>query len=90
MPQAIVDPDEIERFTRVLKKFNSELIENSRRVNGQFKRLGDTWRDQEHRKFAQEFERTLRQIEQFVRVSEEQIPYLERKVRKAREYLGQR
>src|SRR5256885_479051 len=50
----------LERFARNLKEFNKQLRESMSRLQGQFARLGDTWRDQEHQKFAQEFEQTMR------------------------------
>lgn len=35
------------------------------RLNAQFRQLGDTWRDQEHQKYGQEFEQTMRVLAQF-------------------------
>ncbi len=90
MPQAIADPNDLERFARELKRFNSQLQENMRRLQAQFNRLGETWRDQEHQKFAREFEQTMRVLLQFQRASEQQIPLLLRKAQKLREYLNQR
>ena len=54
MPQAIVDPKDVERFARELKQFNNETRNRMKRLQGQFGRLGETWRDQENKKFAQE------------------------------------
>lgn len=88
--QAIVNPEELERFARELKQFNSHLRENSKRLNGHFKQLEQTWRDQEHQKFAREFEQTMRVIQRFIQMSDVHIPFLLRKAQKAREYLQQR
>ena len=60
------------------------------RLQGQFSRLGDTWRDQEHQKFAQEFEQTMRVIHRFIQVSDQHIPFLLRKAQRVRDYLQQR
>jgi hypothetical protein len=60
------------------------------RLQGQFANLGETWRDQEHQKFAQEFEQTMRVLHQFTRSADQQIPFLLRKAQRLREYLGQR
>ncbi len=90
MPKAIADPDDLERFARELKQFNSRLQDSMRRLQAQFNRLGETWRDQEHQKFAREFEQTMRALYQFQRASEQQIPLLLRKAQKLREYLNQR
>lgn len=88
--QAIASPDELERFARELKQFNGQLGESMARLQSQFVRLGDTWRDQEQLKFGQEFEQTMRVLQQFIRSSEVQTPFLLRKAQRLREYLGQR
>ncbi len=89
-PQAIASPEELERFARDLKQFNMLLKESTTRLHAQFRQLGDTWRDQEHQKYGQEFEQTMRVLHQFMRASEEQIPFLLRKAQRLREYLAQR
>ena len=90
VPKAIADPEALERFARELKQFNDQLENNMRRLKSQFNRLGETWRDQEHQKFAREFEQTMRVLLQFQRASEQHIPLLMKKAQKLREYLNQR
>ena len=90
MSQAIANPEELERFARDLKQFNGQLKENMTRLNGEFRQLGDTWRDQEHHKYGQEIEQTKRVLAQFMPSSDEQIPFLLRKASRLREYLSQR
>lgn len=90
MSKVIATPEDLERFAAELKRFNSQLAESMSRLDGQFARLGDTWRDQEHQKFAQEFEQTMRVLHQFMRASEQHIPRLLRKAQRLREYLTQR
>jgi uncharacterized protein YukE len=90
MAQVVATPEEIERFAHQLKQFNADLHSHLAILQGQFHRLGDTWRDQEHARFAQEFEQTVRVLDQFRRASEQQIPFLQRKAQRLREYLGQR
>jgi uncharacterized protein YukE len=90
MAQAIASPEELEKFARDLKQFNGQLTESMSRLQAQFGRLGDTWRDQEHARYAQEFEQTLRILHQFSRSSEQQIPVLLRKAQVLRQYLNQR
>ncbi len=88
--QAIVNPDELERFARELKQYNDYLRESTKRLHGRFRQLGDTWRDQEHRKFATEFERTRRQVDLFLKASDPYVPFLQRKAARVRDYLRQR
>lgn len=89
-PQAVADPEDLERFARELKQFNGQLRDSMSRLQGQFGRLGDTWRDQEHQKFAQEFEQTMRVLNRFMQSSDQQIPFLLRKAQRLRAYLNQR
>jgi len=90
MSQAIANPEELERFARDLKQFNGQLKESMTRLNAQFRLLGDTWRDQEHQKYGQEFEQTMRVLAQFMRASDDHIPFLLRKASRLRDYLSQR
>ena len=90
MPQAIVNPDELEGFAHNLKQFNEQLRQNAARLNGQFKNLGATWQDQENQKFAHEYQQTMKVIERFLQISDEHIPFLQRKAQRARDYLSQR
>ncbi|MBM3127943.1 MAG: hypothetical protein FJ009_04815 [Chloroflexi bacterium] len=90
MPQAIASPDDLERFARELKQFNTQLRDSVARLNGQFANLGDTWRDQEHQKFAQEYEQTMRVLARFNQIADQQIPFLMKKAQRIRDYLTQR
>lgn len=90
MSQAIVDPEELRRFANNLKRFNSELQAQMQMLHGQFQSLGETWRDKEHQRFGEEFERTMRSIAGFVEAVEEHVPFLLRKADRIEEYLRQR
>jgi hypothetical protein len=89
-PQAVADPEHLERFARDLGAFTSRLKDDLSRLQGGFASLGGTWRDQEHQKFAREFEQTARVLRQFIQSADEQIPFLLRKAQRIREYLDQR
>jgi uncharacterized protein YukE len=88
-PRAIADPEALERFARELKASAEGLNEISSRLTVEFMRLGETWQDQEHRKFAREFEVTMSRVKEFIKASEQYIPLLIRKARHLRDYLGQ-
>jgi len=88
--QAIASPEELERFAHQLKQFNAQLNSSMKRLNAQFNKLGETWRDREHQKFASEYQETMHALRKFQRASEVQIPFLQRKARRLREYLSQR
>ena len=90
MPQAIVDPEELRHFAANLKKFNADVQERLTSLAGQLTALGRTWRDQEHKKFTEEFEQHMRVIAHFNEVTREYIPYLVRKAEAIEQYLQQR
>ena len=79
MAKAIVDPDHLKRFAANLHHFTGDLCEQSQALNRQFMRLGDTWRDQEQAKFAEEFLQMLASLERFAAAAEAQVPALQRK-----------
>jgi uncharacterized protein YukE len=90
MPQAIMDPEQVRRFADELKRFNSDLQDRLVSLQARFSALGDTWQDQEHSKFAEEFKQTVKALKKFVEVSNQHTPYLLRKAQRIEEYLNQR
>ena len=88
MRQAIVSPEELRKFASDLKRFNDALKENFGQLHGRFKQLGETWRDQEHKKFEKDFDQTGRAIKLFLAASDEYVPFLIRKALAAEEYLN--
>ena len=90
MAKAVADPEELRRFAQLLKAFNANMAQAMQQVQGNANALGQTWRDQEHIKFQQEFEQTMRQLQRFIEASEEQVPLLLRKAERLEAYLRQR
>ena len=90
MAKAIVDPEELRRFALDLKRFNNELNTQISSLHGRFVGLGQTWRDQEHEKFSEEFEQTMKVLSRFIDSSNQHIPYLMRKAERIEENLQQR
>lgn len=88
--QVFVNPDDIRDFARALRDFNRELADATASLHARFIKLGDTWRDQEHDKFAQEFDALVRTLRHFHRSSEDQIPTLIKKADWIDGYLGHR
>ncbi len=89
MPQAIVDPEELRHFARSLKKFNTELQERIGALQAQMAALAKTWRDQEHKKFMEQFEQHLKVLARFIEINDQHIPYLLRKAEYIDQYLQQ-
>lgn len=90
MTQAIVNPDELRAFAHKLKQFNSVLTDQASMLANQLDGLNASWRDQENRKFCEEFQEHLRLLAQFVEANNRHIPYLLRKAERIDEYLQQR
>jgi uncharacterized protein YukE len=90
MAQAIMDPEEVRRFAKELKRFNDDIQTRASSLQARFAALGATWQDQEHEKFAEEFLTTMKVIRKFMEISEKHTPYLMRKAQRIEEYLDQR
>ena len=90
MSQAIVDPAELRRFAQQLNQFNVELEERLSTLASQLHNLNNTWRDQEHQKFAEEFENHLKLIARSIEASNEYAPFLLRKAERIEDYLQQK
>ena len=89
MAQAIMDPEEVRRFAQELKKFNSDLQNGMAALQARFGALSDTWQDQEHAKFAEEFKQTMKALKKFIEGSNAHTPFLLRKAQRIEEYLNQ-
>jgi uncharacterized protein YukE len=90
MPQANVEPGELRRFATNLKRFNDDLMGQMTTLHGQLVGLGQSWRDKEHDKFAEEFEDTMKVVARFIEAANQHVPFLMRKAQRAEEYLQQR
>ena len=85
-----MDPEEVRRFAKELKRFNDDVHVRATALQARFNALSATWQDQEHEKFAEEFVSTMKVLRKFTEVSETQTPFLLRKAQRIEEYLGQR
>ncbi len=90
MAKAIIDPEEVRRFAQDLKRFNGDLHDKLNSLSGRLQTLNQSWRDQESRKFNEEFEQTVKVLRRFMTVSDRHIPFLLRKAERIDDYLQQR
>lgn len=86
----MMDPEEVRRFAKELKRFNDDLQSRAGNLQARFSALGATWQDDEHQKFAEEFITTMKAMKRFLEVSEKHTPFLLRKAQRIEEYLSQR
>ena len=89
MAQAIMDPEKVRRFAEELQRFNSDLENRMILLQARFGALADTWQDQEHEKFADEFRQAMKALKKFIDMSKDHTPYLLRKAQRIEEYLNQ-
>ena len=90
MAKAIADPEENRRFAHDLKRFNDDLTHQLQVMRSRMSSLSQSWRDQEQRKFEEEFDHTVKAMDRFAKLAAEQIPFLLRKAQRIEEYLQQR
>ncbi len=90
MSQAIVDPAELRRFAHQLKQFNAELEDRMTLLAGQLHALSATWRDQEQKKFTEEFDQHLKLIKRSIEATSQYAPFLIRKADRIEDYLQQK
>ncbi|MDB6059197.1 MAG: WXG-repeat protein [Verrucomicrobiales bacterium] len=89
MAQAVMDPEQVRRFAEELKRFNADLQTRMSALQARFGQLSDSWQDQEHLKFAEEFKQTMKTLNKFMELSNQHGPYLLRKAQRIEEYLNQ-
>jgi uncharacterized protein YukE len=89
MPQVVIEPEEVRRFAEELHRFNQDTQNRLSSLQARFSALGDSWQDQEHAKFSEEFRQTLKALKKFFELSERHVPYLLRKAQRVEEYLKQ-
>ncbi|MEP0842025.1 MAG: hypothetical protein HRF43_04860, partial [Phycisphaerae bacterium] len=59
-------------------------------LNARLRGLESTWRDQEHHKFIEAFEQTMKTLANFLEASHAHVSFLGKKATAAEEYLKQR
>jgi WXG100 family type VII secretion target len=88
MNQAVVDPEQLRQFAGHLHRFSEEMKQRSSALASQMNQLEQTWRDEQQRKFAEEFTTQMRQMTRLIQSTEQHIPYLLRKAEQIDAYLG--
>lgn len=90
MAKAHVDPAELRRFARDLARFSGDLQALISGLHGRMRGLERTWRDQEQRKFAEEFEQTMKALARFIESTERHVAFLQKRAGHIEDYLQQR
>ncbi|HCF95831.1 MAG: WXG100 family type VII secretion target [Verrucomicrobiota bacterium] len=90
MAKAIMDPEDVRNFANELGRIHDELQQNLTNLQAKFSALGETWEDQEHEKFAEEFRAGVKGLKRFLEFAGKQVPFLLRKAQRIEDYLKQR
>ncbi len=90
MAKAHVDPAELRRFARDLARFSNDLQALMSGLHAKLRGLERTWRDQEQRKFTEEFEQTMKTLARFVESTEQHVAFLQKRAGHIEDYLQQR
>lgn len=78
MSQVHVDPEKLRSFAQQLKRFAQQTKTTQMSIAQQLQRLGGTWRDQEHKRFVEQFQRTSQLLQSFAAEAEKLTPVLEK------------
>ena len=87
MAQAVVDPEQLRQFAAMLKRYTQQVRESTNSLTQAQARLADSWRDQEHKKFSEEFEQNMKVLLRFTETADQYVPYLLRKAEHIEDYL---
>ena len=87
MAQAIVDPEQLRQFAAMLKRYCQQVRDSTTALTQAQARLADSWRDQEHHKFAEEFEEQVKLVHRLLEASDKHVPYLLKKAEIIEQYL---
>ncbi len=87
MAQAIVDPEQLRQFAAMLKRYSQQVRESTASLSQAQARLQETWRDQENRRFSEEFDDQVKLVNKLLESSERHIPYLHKKAEIIEQYL---
>ena len=90
MAKADVDPAELRRFAMDLKRFTEDIEQLVGQLHVRMNALSGSWRDQEHKKFAETFSQTTKALAIFVETAAEHTTFLNRKASAIEEYLRQK
>jgi uncharacterized protein YukE len=90
MGKAYVDPAELRRFAADLNRFNTDLIGLVGSLKSRLNGLGESWRDQEHKKFAEAFDQSVRDMSKFLENAQQHVSFINKKATAIEEYLKQR
>jgi hypothetical protein len=90
MPTAIVTPTELVAFARHLAKTADSVAKRKSKAARLVADSRSVWKDAKYDRFRKTFEKTVKDLDRFVRLADDYAQFLERKAGLARKYLDNR
>jgi uncharacterized protein YukE len=90
MSKAVVDPDQMRKFSSQLDQSSKNLRDQKAAVIAGFSKLQETWRDDKYARFDQLFSESMRALERYIQESERYSTFLKQKAQRAQRYMDQR
>lgn len=90
MARAIVDPDELRRFSGQLKQTSEQLRSAKANIMSEFDNLHETWRDEKFERFDRLFIECLTLLDRYTKEAELYSDFLRKKAEYAQRYLDNR
>ena len=87
MAQAIVDPEQLRQFASMLQRYSQTVRESTAALSQAQARLNESWRDQEQRKFSDEFMEQVKLVQKLLDMTDKHVPYLVKKAEIIEQYL---
>jgi len=85
MSQVIINPQEIRIFMSELQQYKQELEYKQQMIVAKLDQLGESWQDQSHQMFREEFYNMIRSMEPYMGKFDEYTSYLNQKATLAEE-----
>lgn len=84
MASVYIDPDQVDDFAALMLAMSRDIETQVRGVRGDFVRLGDSWRDAEYFRFAQEIQAAEQTMRRYLEELENYVNFLKQKAADAR------
>ena len=88
MSQVHANPDQIEHFAANLAAFGKNVSEELTRIHVAFSNLSETWIDDAHARYSQQFEEMAPPISRLLEATPDHVKHLLRKAEELRAFLG--
>lgn len=88
MSDVRANPDQIEQFATSLAVFGQNVREELARIHVAFDQLSETWIDEAHERYSQQFEEMVPPISRLMEETPDHVMHLLRKAEELRAYLS--